>query len=565
MNKELFGVFGDRDDFYRHRSRRQFDEVLEGPTLTVGIRDPGLGIPSRSSVADRDDGCCVVWGEAFPPNSAGANTAAWLLDTFKEYGTDALSVLNGSYVAVVDTDDETIVATDPIRSWECFYTDDCGVRTFGTDAAAVARTTDRHDVHRDSLREFMHIGTVFGEKTLLEQLHRVPFDGFLTASEVGTLERFVYNPQEFDYVDELAARLRRAIARRSRNPGREGLLLSAGYDSRLLLSQVPSIEHCYTIGSAGDPETVGAEKLAAQYGAEHTVFEPDERYLMAGPEKTMYSQGIKESLHIHHAGYTGGIDVDTMYHGLLCDTLIRGHFVERKHVDMFGKRLPLPQLEPDPDPVQVLVDRFGYVLEKSETVARCTNVDGDPHSFVLDAIGSELVTYYDRAENVHNRLDCCGIANQPTLPFRVHLADNYLESMLITDVELLDWHLTTPPEHRNTRTFLKAIEQLDPDILRHSPPDRPHKSQVLNAIRGYVCKKTPFVRSPQGAWPDRIEVFNQYNLDQRLFPDRAYLHELPPRHKLRANDALGWLDHCVSTDLRTEELLAPNYSSVALD
>ncbi|WP_255169524.1 hypothetical protein [Natrononativus amylolyticus] len=560
MKTELFGVFGEYEGFSRHRSRQEFDVVVEGPSITVGVRDPHLGTPGRSAVADTDSGSCLVWGEAFPPDAVDADSASWLLEAYRDRGRDALSQLNGSFIAVIDTAEETIVATDPIRSWECFYTDDHASRVFGTNAAAVARTIDRPTVDRTSLREFMHVGMVFGEETLLSELSRVPFDGYLTATDVGGLERFVYDPQEFDYVSELARRLRRAIARRSGYPGSSGLLLSAGYDSRLLLSQVPSIEECFTVGHSDNPEIVRAGKLANQYGATHTVFEPDQRYLYAGPEKVEYAQGIKESLHIHHAGYADGIDVDTIYHGLLCDTLIRGHFLERKAIDLFGKSLPLPPLESNPDPAAVLADRFGYVPEKSEAVVRHTNVGpDDPHSFVLESIREQVETHAHRGVDVHTRLTCAGIANQPSIPFRTHLADNYLESMLVTDVELLDWHLTTPPEHHNTRTFLEAIKRLDDDILRHTPPDRPFESQTVNAVQGFLRKKAPFARSPR-AWPDRFEMFDRYDLDQVLFPDQPSIHELPPRHKLRVNDVTGWLEHCITSDVEFDELFAPSPS-----
>ncbi|MFC7007324.1 hypothetical protein [Halalkalicoccus salilacus] len=62
MNKELFGVFGSVDAFRRLRSTDEFDTVVEADTVTVGIRDPALSIPNRTSVYQDEDGSCLLWG-----------------------------------------------------------------------------------------------------------------------------------------------------------------------------------------------------------------------------------------------------------------------------------------------------------------------------------------------------------------------------------------------------------------------------------------------------------------------------------------------------------------------
>jgi hypothetical protein len=541
MNRELFGVFGDTAAFTRFRSTDEFDEVLSGPSITVGIRDSGLGTPGWSARYEESDGICVVWGEAFVPSDE-SNAARWLFESYRREGTAALSELNGSYLAVFDDGDEAFVATDQIRSRECFYTDDSAVRVFGSDAATVAATIDSPTFCRDGILEFLHMGVTLGEKTSVDQLSRLPIDSCLTRSSVAPFERFVYETQEFDYAGSLADRLKRAIARRSVLPGRKGLLLSAGYDSRTLLSQLPDIEHCYTVGAADAQEVAGAKQLAAQYGAAHTAFEPDERYLHADETKVRYSQGIKESLHIHHAGYTDLMDVETMYHGLLCDTFYRGHFTAQTDLEVLGKRIPFERLDPDPDPIDVLLSRFGYDPSASVELAERTAFDVDPESFVRQAARAEFESVLDRSDSIQNALNCCGIANQPSIPFHTQLADNFYSSFLAADAELIDWHLKAPPAQRTTETFLEACEQIDPEMLRYRPPDRPHDAALLNEMERFVRRKTPFLTSFESAWPNRERHFNQYDFNQRLLPGLEHVYDLPARHKLRLNDLLGWID-----------------------
>ncbi len=543
MNKELFGIYGERDEFEAQTTGRRFDAVVEGDAVTVGIRDPALGMPNRSAVADDDRGCCVIWGEVFTPAERGTDAASWLLDAFGERGTDALADLNGSFLAIVERDGAAIVATDPIRSWECYYTDDPGYRVFGTDAATVSRTVANPTVDEQAVREFLHLGVTLGEKAAFEQVHRAPLDSYVTRNDVVELRRFVHEKKEFDYVQELADRLERALERRSHYPGRKGVLLSAGYDSRVLLSAIDDIEAAYTVGRSTAQETQGAADVAEQYGAEHVVFEPSERYLAAYENKVPYSQGIKESLHIHHAGYEDGIEVDTMYHGLLCDTFIRGHFLQRDTVDVFGKPFPLPRLESDPDPVESLLGKFGYDRDASTALVEQTGLwSDDPHAFVQDAVATEVEKAKSRADDIQNVMAVAGISNQPSIPFRRHLFDNYLESFFVADTELIDWHLTAPPKYRNTQTFLDALRRIDSNILDNRPPDRPTDSFIRNEMERFIRRKTPLLESFEPAWPDRREIFERYDLDQQLFPNHRHLHDLPVRHKLRMNDFRQWTD-----------------------
>lgn len=561
MNRELFGVFGDRETFERYRASDEFDQVLTGPSVTVGIRDDALGAPGWTASYADGDARCVVWGEAYVPDdesSEESNAARWLLERYETAGRDALDALNGSYLAVIDVGaDDAFVATDPVRSRECFYTDEPGTRVFGTDAAEVGRTVPEPTIDRDGVLEFLHLGVALGEKTAVTELSRLPIDSLLRADAIDSLERFVYRPESFDYVAELADRLERAFRRRSALSGTKGVLLSAGYDSRVLLAGIPGIERSFTVGDPDAQEVQVASRLAEQYGASHTAFPPDERYLRPDESKVRYSQGIKESLHIHHAGYTDEMDVDTMFHGLLCDTFLRGHFTAEQTVDVLDKRIPTGRLDPDPDPVEELLETFGYSRDASRDLAERTSFGVDPESFVRDAIADELDARSSRADTVQNALTCVGISNQPSMPFHAHLADQFVTSFPAVDRELLDWHLRTPPEHRTTEAFLEACTRVDDEILRYRPPDRPHDETLLNEVERFVRRKTPFLESFQPPWPDRRTLFDRYDFDRRYLDDLEHVHDLPVRHKLRLVDLRTWLDCWTASSEASLPWLAP--------
>jgi hypothetical protein len=549
MNKELFGVFGDRDAFTDFRDEAEFHTVVEGESVTVGVRDPALGVADRTAVAESDRGVCVVWGEAFTPTTAEADPAAWLLENHVVGNDEALDRLNGSYLAVVEVDGDALVATDPLRSWECFYTDAPGIRAFGTDASIFRGLLGDPAPDRTAVLEFLHLGTVLGERTLFESLERVPFDGYLRAASVGEFDRFVYDPQPGDHAAVLADRLGRAIDRRAGYPGRKGLLLSAGQDSRTILAGEPDITECYTVGAPDSQEVEVARRIADQFDAEHTVLAPAARYLGDVDCKVPYTQGLRESLHVHHGGYDDELEADTMYHGLLYDTLLKGYFLEWDSKSVLGVEVPQRQLVDDPQPVAELIDTLGFMPEGSDRLA--DRVAGlfpdldldleDPRAFIADRLRAELAAGQSRVDSVHNAMDLLVLRNQPVMHFRTQLADNYLESFVAIDRELLQWHLETPPEHRHYGTVADALAMMDDRLLEHRPPGRPHRIELLNQIERFARRKLPLVGPIEPAWPDRETLYEEHDLDETFFPDDRAVRALPARQKLRANDLRWWL------------------------
>src|SRR6056297_2801500 len=111
MNAELFGVFGDADAFSRFRSPSSFDCVVEGRSITVGVRDVGFGLPGRTDVHAGDGRACVLWGETYLPEPT-TTPAKRMLERAVAAGPGVLADVSGSHLAVVDTGEEAYVATD---------------------------------------------------------------------------------------------------------------------------------------------------------------------------------------------------------------------------------------------------------------------------------------------------------------------------------------------------------------------------------------------------------------------------------------------------------------------
>lgn len=549
MNKELFGIFGDRETFDKLRPETPFDVVVEGSVVTVGIRDRAVGHPGRTDVYDPDEGLCVVWGEARFDHRTEA--AKGLYEAWVNDGVSGLSRLNGSYIAVIEKEGQAIVVGDTLRSWECFYTDLGDVRAFGTDLAILGGLPSSLPVVPQAILEFLHLGTVLGDKTLFKPIQRIPFDAYLTVDGTESLERMVYDPREFEYAADLTGRLRRAIKRRDDLPKPRGILLSAGEDSRSILPFVQDVDCSYTVGTRTSQEVSVAKAVSKQYGVEHKVLPTDERYLMPNDRKVLYSQGLRESLHVHQGGYNDLINATSIYHGLLYDTLLKGYFLERDGVEILGTKICFHDVSSDVEPLHSLLGTLGFLPHESADIVdhahelipelRPSLSDPDPTTVARDSLQSELDRCRDRADSVHNAMDLAIIRNQPAMCFRTHLADNYIEAFVGADSELVEWHLRTPPKYRNPETVHTAIAGLDENVFRHRPPDRLRGSMLLNQAERFARRKLPLLESVEPAWPQRRSVYHQHDLGGQLFPDHPRIRELPPRLQLRLYDLRWWL------------------------
>lgn len=578
MNSELFGIFGTKSDFEQVRSSSDFDRVITGNSVVVGIRDPTLDSLGRTTthVDQASSELGVIYGEAFPRSATVTEltqqaTATTVYRTFLNQGFAALGLdrLNGSYLAVLDTVDETVIATDPVRSRECFYTDTAVGRVFGTDLSQLVHAhnalgeTIQYD--HQGLREFLQFGVVFGNRTTLNEIKRIPFDGYLTSTTTDDLPRFVYHPQESAYATDLAVRLEQAIRRRGElfqerarsAPGTTtGLLLSAGFDSRVILAALPpeTIDICYTLGSPEAPEVRVARKVAAQYGAEHVTLPITTGYLDTPPEITQYTQGIRESLHIHHRGHRDSMTVDRMFHGLFLDTLLRDRYLPRAtlSIPFTDRELPLSGLAENPDIPALFAQTLGF--ESGDRTLTASDVftpgDGrysgdrdtataDPEQYLRDIIEREYQNGFTRTDSPYNAASLLGIKCKSSLPFQAQLTDQYVETLVATDAGLIEWHLQTPPEYRTDRTYQAALKRIDPEILRFRPPDRPHQDYQVNQIEKYLRKRLPGVAPFGTPWPDRDRIYSEANLDDD-FALRPDLQDLSTRAKLRIRDAKHW-------------------------
>jgi asparagine synthase (glutamine-hydrolysing) len=106
----------------------------------------------------------------------------------------------------------------------------------------------------------------------------------------------------------------------------------------------------------------------------------------------------------------------------------------------------------------------------------------------------------------------------------------------------------------------EAMRRLDPDVFRHSPPDRPHGSHRLNQVEGFLRRTLPVLRPFDNPWPDLHDHYERRDLDRELFPASPNVHDLPVRMKLRINDVITWMNSGLDVaEVSANEILCPNH------
>ena len=149
----------------------------------------------------------------------------------------------------------------------------------------------------------------------------------------------------------LEGALRRAVARQSIGQ-RNGLLLSGGVDSRLVLAAAKRghLSGWTTASYEGNPELELARQVAAMLGAEHHALIVDPADTLAVNDDTvvesggLYPASNPMSAFLPRVGEA--CDVVLTGHGL--DYTLRGYYLPARFVDIAGSHTRLPMLRPIP-------------------------------------------------------------------------------------------------------------------------------------------------------------------------------------------------------------------------
>ncbi|WP_246999268.1 asparagine synthase-related protein [Halosolutus gelatinilyticus] len=246
--------------------------------LGVGVAHHGAKDPQSSTIWGTDRVLGAIYGVV-----SNAAELPWTMEELLLAIVDspdvALPKLEGPFlITAMDRRTGTIrIATDKVGSRPCYYTAESGF-FFGSELKPLLERVGSPTVDRRAVSDLLLLGTVVGEKTLLEGVRNLPPATYLTYAD-GAVETSRYWYPEFsddpdeDYVGGWIRRHDSAMGDLAGTvDGRLGLWLSGGIDSRvagasLLRNGADFAALTYDNGLPGDNSV--APRVADSFGVEH--------------------------------------------------------------------------------------------------------------------------------------------------------------------------------------------------------------------------------------------------------------------------------------------------------
>ncbi len=218
-------------------------ETFETDDYALGLVHHGDRDPSGRLTYDDGDRAAVVNGAITNRDRLGLSTDE-LFESLFDDPAALLARLDGPFVvaAIDQTTDRLIVATDRLGTRPCYYLDDG--TAFASGLAPLITRLDDPTVDERAVSDMLLMGYVWGEKTLVEGVTRLPPATVLEyrAGEVST-DRY-WSPS-FDalpddgYLTRLADRYRTVIDDTAGTIDDDaGLWLSGGLDSRTMAGEL---------------------------------------------------------------------------------------------------------------------------------------------------------------------------------------------------------------------------------------------------------------------------------------------------------------------------------------
>lgn len=168
--------------------------------------------------------------------------------------TEQLAELNGPFVLVCADAERILLATDKIGARPCYYTAADGL-LFASELKAILTQIDDPEIDHQAVSDLLLMGSMWGEKTLIDRISALPPASILEYTEDGvTLERYwqcnfdAAVPSE-QYIYELTKEYQRCVDEMSSTmSGTAGVWLSGGLDSRSMVAALKKnddTEQCF--------------------------------------------------------------------------------------------------------------------------------------------------------------------------------------------------------------------------------------------------------------------------------------------------------------------------------
>jgi asparagine synthetase B (glutamine-hydrolysing) len=234
--------------------------------------------------------CALFEGELFGDGTAGGSFADLVVRLYEQRGDAFVEALNGSFVlAIWDAPRRRLLLANDRYGMRPLYTACHRGRHLwaSSPSALLVDPTFPRSLHVGALADFLALSLPQAGDTLFDGIEEVP-PASLVVCEHGKVRRREYWDLQFqeqetgvgidDCADGIVEHLRRAAARRQGGTLAAGLLLSGGFDSRLVLAAMrPDGLRTFSFGMEGCNDHRYAQRVAKLAGVSHRsmIVQPD--------------------------------------------------------------------------------------------------------------------------------------------------------------------------------------------------------------------------------------------------------------------------------------------------
>ena len=512
------------------------------PATALGRAAHGR-VPSEANlIAERDGVTVAVDGDIFDERGPVERPGDIIADLYCDGRVDRIAWLNGSFAAIVvdARRHEILLATDRLGSRSLFVWHD------GRNLAAASRLgallADERVSRRLStqgLVELVALQRTAADHTQYADIHA------MTAAQLWTFRggsltrrqtrRLAWTRPDFSEREgsvRLADALTQAVARRTADRARHGILLSGGLDARLVLAaarKAGKTPPCLTAGPFRNIEVGLAEAAACAAGAPFRFLEnPPSRLIDTLDAATLASDGLFTAP-VNLFGLLPGIarDHDVLLSGHGLDYTFRGYYLPCQMVHVAGSTTRLPRLRPIPDgspETMVRNLRVGIKEAAVQAILRPSvrrELEARKVAAMRAAIaGADIDNPYDAWDAYI--LSCLG--RHYAYSDFVAMESVICHRAITFDSEVFDLYLGMPPEWRAAgRMMQAAMIRLGPDLMRLPDANtgikasRPFPMQLAMVfgralVRRLGLAKPPSVPDPtmtQGSWANFAELLRR--------------------------------------------------------
>lgn len=510
-------------------------------------------IEDESKIKDFEDYVVCLHGEIYSYRSSGEyseieeDSLDFLKDKFEEKSD--FSRINGNFLALIyeKGSQELNLITDRLSTKPLFYLIEEGKITFSSKIQAFS-TLEHYELDNDYLTEYICLGRVLGTKTPIEGVKQLP-PASICSFKLGEDELRVnnywtpeYDPQDkpfSHFKEKFQEYFAEALDERTREDVSYGLLLSGGFDSRLIAGMKDNIT-CYHMNEYMNKEAQAARKVAEKTGNEFVFLERGENYVPDMLEESARLNNFYGAFDQNHAlGFVDELkDEDILLSGQYSDTLFEGTYIPRKEIK-FGYNIKLPFAD-FPNSLDNYIER--YTSEKEwlniSTGQPSYLRNTDISEVLKENIGEQNTINHDiKYENFRTLIEATEyfpITNRNTYLFQEGLSDISANRSILLDNRLIELQLKIPLKYKLRKSLVKScLSSNNPELAKVPHPETrlsAHRSVYTTEASKYFFKLAEKIVSGSeedaGAWTDHNKLVKNGKFENIIEENRETIEDI---------------------------------------